>query len=222
MRKKIVGLCIALILVIVSGVLIFIVSDKTIDVAKVRIEDFKIDINIGKLRVKSFTDMGRQGLAFVPENEVDVENLVTESEFYVDEASINIEGIVARGWLLYKDNNLYFLYKRENEGVYLFVNVYSYFSYDEYDYIFPALAKMSISEFDFQLAERGNYDLLGFIYDNFTYTEAKEIYSNFKEDYVVFEDKTKQIKIKAYDEFQGTFSDNPCIVLDFVRRSHLY
>ena len=219
MKKILPIICLCVVVVIaitISCVIIFTNTDSKIEVVSVKLQGFTKDISLGTIKVTSYSDNGRNGFSFVPKDDSDVEAIVMENEYYVSEKIMNIEGLEKTGWLFYKDNNVYLLYKSAGDE-YTFINVYSEYQVNDNETLaFPSIARINITPISFELAEQGNYDLLGFIFNIYDYSSAKEIYTLFDGSYVSFNDSTQQISIKGFNVQDNTESTYPCIIIDFL------
>lgn len=178
-------------------------------------------LDIGKIRAKSHTYIDKlNSVTFLPNNSANVIKKAKESSYYVGERTVNTKN----GYYFVKNNNSYLLYENDN-GEFSFVNLYSTLFFYDTDangerntttLKFSAPTKLELYREENKSIRGGA--ALSEMYNSVTYDEAKNFYVGYDDGFIKTVDEEQKIYVKAYDDDNGTLTENYTIILDFKNK----
>ncbi|MBQ8356922.1 MAG: hypothetical protein IJX39_03840 [Clostridia bacterium] len=208
---------ITLLLGALLGVLIEQKVNPTVEITAWECQGYEDSIVIGSLKVTEYAESPYNGTRFTPKNQEDLQAMIDMSPYYVGTISTHFSFSPTSGWLFYKDNNSYLLWRDETSGRYHLDNLFSDCVMNNDHFIFPTFVSSYFSVSQMEYAENSGYDLAqNAIYNWMNYDQAKVFYSIYDEDYVIFDDFNRIICVKGYSEYTKAVSSYPNIVLNFA------
>lgn len=147
---------------------------------------------------------------------VDIVN--TNRTDYVGEFVYHYSCISYPARLFYTDNNYYALYYDKKNKCYRAENCYMRYWLDDKMISLPSPVYIDIDYASFRIYNDDNKNMLNFLYENYTFDQAKKFYERISEEFVKIDDKSKQIILDGYDLRENKIIER-CITLDFKNRT---
>lgn len=143
----------------------------------------------------------------------------SNKDAYLGEITFIDDGLEYPGSLFYYNNNYYALYYTKYHDYYHIQNCYlNYGIFEPFIYV-PCPVYVHISD-EIMRMDREDYqrNTLDFLFDNYTFQQAKEFYDRISEDYVQIDSETQQITVDGYNPLTKE-SIRQCIIFDFKHRT---
>lgn len=142
----------------------------------------------------------------------------TNKEDYIGEITFIDECLEHSASLFYHNNNYYVLYYDEINKFYRIQDCYLAYQYKiSSDVYIPSPVYLNISEECIQMDIENGCNTLDYLFDNYSFEEAKEFYSRLSEEYVEINEEKSQIAIDGYAVRTKEMRDK-CIIIDFANR----
>lgn len=148
----------------------------------------------------------------------DMEELIDSNrKAYIGEVTYINDCLMYTASLFFHDDNYYVLYYDDYNDMYRVENCYIYYGMSDSIVYVPCPASLYIEESCIQMDIDYGDNTLDYLFDNYSFEEAKTFYERISKEYVNIDTENQQITVDGYDVKQNKLVEE-CLKLDFKNR----
>ena len=145
------------------------------------------------------------------------ELIATNRDAYIGEVTYIDDCLKYTASLFFHDDNYYVLYYDDFNGMYRVQNCYINYGMSDSIVYVPCPVSLYIEEDSIQMDIDYGDNTLDYLFDNYSFEEAKTFYERLSEEYVEIDTENQQITVDGYDVKQNKLVEE-CLKLDFKNR----